>query len=697
MIRLCFSVTVTAMGLFLFFLYLPFSAGQDITAAPTMEVAESDRNTDPIEPYKISLDVNEVRLDVVVVDNKGRPITDLTAADFEVYQNKLPQDVTSSLYISNQTDAASQPALTQKNASNLAQLPGKTLKEEEVSRTILFVVDNISMEFEHLHYAKTGIKGFLEKQMQPGDLVAVMRTSYGNSALNFFSSDKRQLTARTDSIPFEGLGEGSACAEERLHRIFGNQLSTLSYSIRALKDMPGRKIVFFMTSCPTMPTSVMTEDILGIIPTSYPDYYGKSFNRLADEALRAGVVIHTMDAKGLEIVSNNNPLNAHAMSELSYKTGGLYVENSNFFVNGIGNDANNMIAGYYLVSYVPPSSTFNISRRNIYHRVDVRVKRKGAVVYTREGFYGRTGNEPDPAAPAIDPLQDAIFSPFLYADLNVNMAAGYVKDAKAGYLVRSWIHVDPKNITIIETEDGGARIVLETVCLTSDVDGYVHDYKHIKYTFDIEPEKKSENIEWVQKHGLRFSMLLPVKKPGQYAVRIAIQDAETGKVGSAYQSVAIPDLKKKGLALSNIFMITSADDLDWMRSDATKEIDEGLFFPILHKEEVRSPALRAYIIGDSLQTLAILYNADAKSIARSEIEMHSVLYKDGDEFIRTAPRPINLESAENHDGIILLQRLTMGSDMPTGDYVLQLVVTDKKNSKKKEGVASETLFFSILE
>jgi len=175
----CFHLSgnITVAYLLLLFLPIPFSTGQDITAQPTVENAESAATADQVVPYKISLDVNEVRLDVVVVDNKGRPITDLTAADFEVYQNKLPQDVTSSLYISNQTDAASQPAVAQKNASNLAQLPGKTLKEEEVSRTILFVVDNISMEFPHLHYAKMGIKGFLEKQMQPGDLVAVMRTS----------------------------------------------------------------------------------------------------------------------------------------------------------------------------------------------------------------------------------------------------------------------------------------------------------------------------------------------------------------------------------------------------------------------------------------------------------------------------------------------------------------------------------------
>jgi len=206
------------------------------------------------------------------------------------------------------------------------------------------------------------------------------------------------------------------------------------------------------------------------------------------------------------------------------------------------------------------------------------------------------------------------------------------------------------------------------------------------------------SVDWVRKHGLRFSMLLPVKKPGSYYVRVSIQDTASGKVGSAYQFLEIQDTGKKGLALSNMFMITSEDDLEWMRSDAVKGNSEGVFFPMVQEEEIRSPALRTFKSGDILNTLVMLYNADAKAIARSEIEVQTVLYKDGKELFRGNPAAITPNDVNSSDNSVpLLRRFTLSSDMTPGDYVLHLVAIDKKNSKKQEGVAVQVLGFTVIE
>ena len=42
-------------------------------------------------------------------------------------------------------------------------------------------------------------------------------------------------------------------------------------------------------------------------------------------------------------------------------------------------------------------------------------------------------------------------------------------------------------------------------------------------------------------------------------------------------------------------------------------------------------------------------------------------------------------------------RLAMGKDIPPGDYVLELQVTDKKNSVRREGSASQTINFAVTE
>jgi hypothetical protein len=248
-------------------------------------------------------------------------------------------------------------------------------------------------------------------------------------------------------------------------------------------------------------------------------------------------------------------------------------------------------------------------------------------------------------------------------------------------------------VKIADTEDGGAVIKLGVACVTTGVNGgAVHDNRLVNYTFNIEPENKAENIALIQKQGIRFSMLLPVKKPGAYSVRIAVQDTESGKIGSAYQFVEVPDLSKKKMALSDIFMITSDDDLAWMRSDVTKELSEGVFFTVMRKDASRSPALRTYMPGDSLQTLTMIYNADPKEIARSEIEIQSVLYKDGEELTRGEPKPVTASSLDNPDGIPVLQKLTLGSELTPGDYILQLRVIDKKVRENKP----ESVFSKIM-
>lgn len=705
----CGLAAVGCLGMFLGSLHVFPAIGQE------KEIA----NAAAAEHFKIQVTAGEVRLDAVVLDKKGRPITDLSASDFEVFQDESPQEIVSSVYVTSQSGPGA-PTVSR----NLPQLPTPALERKDVRRTIIFVLDDVSMSYEHLNYARTALKNFVEKQMQPGDLVAILRTSYGNSALQMFLSDKKQVLARIDTMRW-GTNAGfvsiknkvlTAKDEENINvehiddlkyfPVYDNQLSTLSYSIRALKDMPGRKVVFMMTALPSLinpppkyisdsprePWARETE-----LKTNYYNLYGNRFSRLADDALRAGVVVNSLDIRGVrEFGDPQDPDRyyedwANGLNPLPAKTGGVYVENSNFFVDGIGKEANNIMQGYYLLSYVPPATTFKANRKEIYHQIKIKVKRKGAIVHTRDGFYGKTESETTAATPK-DRLIAAIFSPFRYTDLDVNLASGFIEDPNAGYLLRSWLHLDAKNVKIAKIEEGDL-VNLEAVCLTSDIDGKVQDARIVKYTFRVKPE----NLEWVQEHGIRFSMLLPVKNPGSYYVRAAVRDAATGNVGSAYQFVAIPDLKKKGLALSNIFMITNKEDLDWIRSDTAKEVAAGEFFPVLRKDESRSPALRTYAVGDKLQSFATLYNADADAIARSGVEIQTILYKDGEEALRSDSLPIPPGSAGNPDRILLLQKVTLGSDLMAGDYVLQLLAVDKKNRKKKEGATAQSLSFSIAD
>lgn len=688
----CHSYVSTALP-FLAFLLLGIGFSWATAQASTLE---NELGRDPEQAFRIRVAVEEVRLDAVVLDGKGRPITDLTAKDFEIYQDYVPQKVLSSIYVTNQAESAAQPAISRKDAGKAARLPTPALQKDQVRRAIIFVLDDISMSFENLHHAKLCLKNFVEKQMQAGDLVAILRTSYGNSALQMFLSDKRQLLSRIETVRW-GANAGFEMEENQRHRIYDNQLSSLRYSIRALKDMPGRKILMLVTAQPTISNRI-PKNVDALFAGKEIDYYymyAKAFNRLADESLRAGVVVHSLDIRGLEAPGMGFSYSSledrwlDGRNPLPLKTGGIAVENSNFFVNGIG-AVDAMIQGYYLLSYAPPATTFKANRKEIYHRIKVKVKRRGATIHTRDGFYGITENR-DAAALDQNPLRDAVFSPFQHRDLRVNLASGYMDDPKAGYLLRSWLHLNVDEVRVLEKGNEGSLIKLETVCLTSDINGRIQDSRLVKYVFRVKPE----NMPWIREQGIRFSILLPVRKPGAYYVRAAVRDEESGKVGSAYQYVEIPDLKKKSLALSNIFVINREEDAAWLRSADPKEVAEGQFSPILQREGSKSPALRNYAPGDSFRYMTILYNADAEKGKRPELEVQTILYKDGRELFRSTPKPLDLSHSGNLDRIPILQNLRLGHDLAAGDYVLQIVATDKQR-KKKEGLAFQTLSFEIM-
>jgi len=61
-----------------------FGVGANLNSQNSPQAAKHEND------LKIRVGVDEVRVDAVVVDMKGHPITDLTADDFEVYQDGKP-------------------------------------------------------------------------------------------------------------------------------------------------------------------------------------------------------------------------------------------------------------------------------------------------------------------------------------------------------------------------------------------------------------------------------------------------------------------------------------------------------------------------------------------------------------------------------------------------------------------------------
>jgi VWFA-related protein len=684
--------------------------------------------------FKIQIGVEEVRLDAVVLDKKGHQITDLTADDFEIYQDRRQQKVLSSKYIVDQIQPGSFPF--HPKDSTPPPFPASLLARDTIRRVIVFVVDDLGMTFEDIYHTRMALQRFLEKQMQPGDLVAILPT-HGSGALHMFSSDKMELLAKIRNlrwtaplyyIPFSYIPiHGSARFRYiAVNRSPASIIKAVRYAFLALQNLPGRKEILILSTQPGVNTSVDSPDLV------------EQANRLSDSALRTGIVVHSLNISGLEAPFADglpdrmldrvlSPLNMISglgspfadglpdrmldsllgpfswaalrndpLRSIVKKTGGIYLENNNFFLDGIGS-VNDAINGYYLLSYTPPPDTFK-QGENIYHRVVIKVKRRGAEIHTRDGFFG-VSQVKNVSLATRNSLYEALFSPLQYEDLKVSLSSGFVKDDREGYLLRSWVYVNAAGLSIIDKEK--ERFVsLETACVTSDLDGYVLGENNRVYD-QIETQQyifrvKDENIPWVREHGLRFNLVLPVKKPGSYYVHMAAKDEVTGKLGSAYQFIQIPEIKKDRLALSNLFFISSAEDISWIQSGMTREEHPNLLNPDMRHDSGRSPAFKSYLPGEVVDYMAIVYNATADKGSGPDLECQSFLYRNGELIYKSNPEAVNLGGVTDYSRIPIMKRLTLDNKMLPGDYMLRLLVTDKE-AEYKRGSVTRQIDFQVVE
>ncbi len=638
--------------------------------------------------FIIRVGVEEVRLDAVVLDRKGRQITDLTVDDFEIRQNGTIQKITSATYISEYQAQPKVPSGAAQNSKLPPPIPIPMLTQKDVRRTFVFVVDNIMMDFTQIYDARKALRKFVETQMQPGDLVVIVPTAGGNTEFQTFTSDKQHMLSIINNLQWIGV------PGYRYDPML--QLTAIAYCIKVLQDMPGRKSLILLSGSVWINT-------VGIDPYE-AERLRVLYNKLADAALHAGVVIHTLDIaqlagpwsnqeledfgaeKGSSIyrlqTSSNSTSNPIPLSE---KTGGLFVTDSNFSSSpsGIGR-ASEMIKGYYLLTYIPPADTFNKNAIDPYAHIKMKVKRRGCEVHTRDGF-SRVPASSNASLEKVNSLHEAIFSPFRYNDLNVDLVSGYIDDPQKGYLLQSWVHVDAKDLGIVEAKEGMHSISLEAACITSNIDNVILDSSSQRYDYSF----KSADIPWVKEHGLRFSLTLPVKKPGSYYVRAAMKELGSGKIGSAYQFIEVPDLKKGRLSLSNIFIINRGDDMPWSRTQHSE------LSPDVRLDPRQSSALRSYRPGENFDYAAMIYNAKTGATQKPDLESQFTLFGNGKELFKSVIAAVDLIGVSDFRRIPIRKTLVLEKSIEPGDYVLLLQITDKQ-ANKKNSLAAQALHFKVL-
>jgi hypothetical protein len=121
-----------------------------------------------------------VQVDAVVMDKDGKPVTDLRSDEVQIFEDGKLQKITHFAYNVTGTESANRtgkPLATVKSNEVAPPVAPKRLNRENVQRTIAIVVDDLGLSFESAHYMRRALKKIVDEQIQPGDLVAILRTA----------------------------------------------------------------------------------------------------------------------------------------------------------------------------------------------------------------------------------------------------------------------------------------------------------------------------------------------------------------------------------------------------------------------------------------------------------------------------------------------------------------------------------------
>ena len=690
----------------------------------------------PPEDEIVKIPVTVVQVDAVVRDKQGRQVTDLKAEDFEILEDGRPQPVSNLTYISPGSQVSVKrvkPSKAESSTPTAPTIPTR-VRPEDVSRTIVLVVDNMS--FDSLTLTRKALRKFVDTQVQTGDLVAILRMGEGMSAFQQFTTDKRLLYTAVDNlrwIPSElygvnaipdeqgnteqsiaaeetraedpgseattGAGEKRFYEENRLH----GKLASISLIVRGIEALPGRKTVFIFSDY---------FRLFGILWDGYDNHRAQEELRIVSgQANRALVTLNTLDVRGIQPLNLNasdsldqsaifgtgslKPGTTHqnttiygqiaarrradfikaqeGLKELAKRTGGQFSQSNDPAADMA--DVLNDDKGHYLLAYtLDESSPDFASARRSFHKLDVRVKRPGLSVRSRKEFYGIPPK--DIAVRNNAPAQKllaALTSPYRHEDIGIKLTSLFGHDVKEGSFVRSLLHVAARDLTFTEEPDGRQKAVVKILVIAFDSGGIIGDPIAQTYTVRV----RSDALERVRRDGVIYEMMVPISHAGIYQVRTAVEDIATERIGAADQFIDIPDLKTGRLALSGLLV-------------------SGKNLPKNSEAEVQATsAVRKLRRGSQVGYAFIIYNPQvAKDSQQAHLDARVSVFRDG-QTVHTEPLAIP-STGQGAKQVVVKGTFLLGAQFNPGEYILQVAVTDKLADARYR-TATRWMDFEVIE
>ena len=477
-------------------------------------------------------------------------------------------------------------------------------------RTVMFFVDDLHLSAGSTTYTRQMLKRFIDQEMKQNDQASISSVSGQLGFLQQLTDNKtvlksaadrlRALQATLQSAEYPPMTEYQATVIEQqntdLLDFFIDQLikhegtmpretasqiiraraaqliedgaslvtrtfSTLKGFINLASALPGRKIVFFISD--------------GFLIDQRRSENLYRLQQITDAAARSGVVIYSMDARGLgaglpnaadpvladssgvllrvngsEVRATQDGLNA-----LASDTGGRAFFNTNSMPAAV-TTALKETSTYYLLAWRPESEE---QRNPKFRRIEVSVVgRPDLVVRFRRGF-GEPSEEtakkkekesetPPVRKTPADEMNAVLRSQYPLTSMPVAISLSFLDTAQYGGTLTTSIKVGTSSLTL-EPQGDAATAVLDMAGFVLNDQG--KSVSTFNKRFTIRAAANNPNGKPPETIFYNHFALI---KPGLYQVRVAALDVKAGTRGSAYEWIEIPNVANKELTLSSLII-----------------------------------------------------------------------------------------------------------------------------------------------
>lgn len=537
---------------------------------------------------------------VSVTDKNGNAIEGLSAKDFRITEDGVPQTISFCEYQQLQSGPVAAPkpvppesvtVYDKLTRTQIAPEPPDSLKYKD-RRLLAFYFDMTAMPPGDQLRALSAAETFVKTQMRPQDLIAIFRYQGGSvDVLTDFTADRERLLSILETMIVgegQGFGESTPGAgaadtgaafgqDDTEFNTFNNdrQLSALQTAAQMLSRLSEKKSLIYFAS--------------GLRLNGLNNQ--AQLHATIDEAIRSGVSFWPIDARGLVAQaplgdatqgSQGSVAMYSGAAALSLRTdfqqsqdtlyaiagdtGGKALLDYNDLTRGV-EQAERAASSYYILGYY----TSNTALDGKFRRVKVSLNTDSAAnLDYRQGYYAQKKFSKFTDADKERQLEDALMLPDPITELTIAMEVDYFQLNRAEYYVPVIVKIPGRELALAKRH-GAEHTLLDFIGEIKDNYGTTISNLRDKMNIKLSDETATELAKRPIEYDAGFTLL-----PGKYTIKFLTRDAETGRIGTYQTDFVIPDLNRveKQVPISSVVL-----------SSQRVELTDALFNAVKNKEK----------------------------------------------------------------------------------------------------------------